>query len=1144
MTFLGVNNVGFNNPAISWGEFERRLSGNSTFLDFPRSHKRAKPAAKNIPRPAGTQTPYAELHAHSYFSFLDGASSPVDLVEEAVRLGLSGLALTDHDGFYGAAQFAEAAELYPELLTLYGSELSLGLSAPQNGVPDPEGDHLLVLAKGTEGYHRLAAAITEGQLSKHAEKGRPEYALDDLAERSKGYWTVLTGCRKGAVRRAMLSASSLDNGAAAAQKQIRLLLDRFGPEHLVVELIDHGAAAESAHNDILADIAARHNLPVVASNNVHYATTRRYQLAQTLAAIRARRSLSALDGWLPAGPTAFLRSGAEMAHRFRRYPGAIENTVTVAQEHTFLLTKAKPRLPKISLPTGHSQISYLREQTWLGAQKVYPTLSERAKERIEHELNVIEYKDFSGYFLIVKELVDFARSRGILCQGRGSAASSAVCYCLGVTAIDPLFYDLPFERFLNVERNEEPDIDVDFDSRRREEVIQHVYQTYGRRNAAQVCNVITYRPKFAVRDVAKALGYSAGQQDAWAKQLDGHPRSVDSDDTDIPADVVQLANDIGRFPRHLGIHSGGMVLTDRPVSEIVPIERARMEDRTVLQWDKDDCAYMGLVKFDLLGLGMLSAISQCFDMVEEHCGKRWDLSTIPREEAAVYDQLCLADSIGVFQVESRAQMGMLPRLRPRCFYDLVVEVGLVRPGPIQGGAVHPYMRRRAHKLGERGPGAEPESYDHPKLKPVLERTLGIPIFQEQLMQMAMAVADFDAKDADVLRRAMGSKRGVERIDSVKNKLFEGMKNNGIPDETAQKLYTQIAAFANFGFAESHSLSFALLVYHSAWLRLHYPAAFVAALLRAQPMGFYSPRTLIEDAKRHGVKVLGPDVLFSRAQTDLEPYGTEGSTPTPRAQCYNAVQAPVGVFQPHAPHDFSSHRHDGHCAVRLGLSSIKNIGLPLAERIESQRRQRSFTDIFDLSRRCQLNADHLESLALAGALASLNAERRSALWLAGPASQEREGQLPGTAVAFEAPVLPFFDSWDEVVADLATTGISPEDHPVRHMRASLRERNVLSAKELLTTEPGKRVRVGGLVTHRQRPATAQNTTFINLEDETGLVNVVCSEGLWRRYRSIANNSRGLIIRGLLERTKDNVVNIIADKLDTLEIPLGIRSRDFQ
>ncbi|MFC6343920.1 DNA polymerase III subunit alpha, partial [Nocardioides hankookensis] len=561
-----------------------------------------------------------------------------------------------------------------------------------------------------------------------------------------------------------------------------------------------------------------------------------------------------------------LRSGVEMARRFARYPGAVARTVTIADELAFDLQKATPRLPKDGIPDGHTPMTWLRELTERGFARRYAgtELEAEAREKVEHELTVIDQKDFAGYFVIVHDIVAFARGERILCQGRGSAASSAVCYALGITAIDPVFYRLPFERFISEHRDEEPDIDVDFDSDRREEVIQWVYDKYGRHNAAQVANVVGYRPKMAVRDAAKALGHSPGQQDAWSKQITSWTAVASDGEHGVPAPVVELANQFLGAPRHLGIHSGGMVLTERPIGEVVPIERARMEKRTVLQWDKDACEFMGLVKFDLLGLGMLGALDHMMRIVEEHLGERWELETIPKEEPAVYDMLCRADSIGVFQVESRAQIGTLPRLQPRTFYDLAIEIALIRPGPIQGGAVHPYVRRAT--------GREEVTYAHPSLVPVLERTLGVPLFQEQLMDMARTLGDCTRDEADLLRRAMGSKRGVERIESIKEKLYTGMADKGLVGAEADAIYLKILSFANFGFAESHALSFAKLVYASSWCKLHYPGAFLAALLRNQPMGFYSPQSLVHDARRHGVEVLRPDLVRSGALADLEGAG--------------------------------------------------------------------------------------------------------------------------------------------------------------------------------------------------------------------------------------------------------------------------------
>lgn len=1103
--------------------------------------------------------PYAELHVHSNFSFLDGASGPDELVEQAVRLGLSGLALTDHDGFYGAPLFAEIAAKYTSpsrrLSTVYGAELSLDLSGPQNGVPDPMGTHLLVLARGVEGYHRLAGAMTEAHLTGD-EKGRPVYDIDDLIDRGRGHWVVLTGCRKGTVRTTLRT-----RGPRAAAAEVTRLVAQFGAESVVVELIDHRYPSDDDDNDVLAGIAHDAGLPIVATNNVHYATQERFRLAASMASIRARRSLMEMEGWLPAWGAAHLRSGAEQAQRFTRYPGAIEYSVTLASELAFDLQAASPRLPKQGIPAGHSPISWLRHLVEEGFDTYYAGRPHEmaARERIEHELAVIEAKDFAGYFTIVHDIVAFARSQGILCQGRGSAASSAVCYALGITVIDSVAYGLPFERFISEHRDDEPDIDVDFDSGRREEVIQWVYERYGRRNAAQVANIISYRPKSAIRDAAKALGYSVGQQDAWSKQaspwthtLTPEPRPASDTKSNrdsqqereheaapgVPADVVGLANQLLRAPRHLGIHSGGMVLTERPIGEVCPIERARMTDRTVLQWDKEGCASMGLVKFDLLGLGMLSALDHMMRLTEQHLGEPWTLQSIPIEEPGVYDMLCRADSVGVFQVESRAQIGTLPRLQPRSFYDLAIEIALIRPGPIQGGAVHPYIRRRL--------GKDPVTFVHPDLEPALARTLGVPLFQEQLMAMAMALGDCTADDADLLRRAMGSKRGIERIESIRDKLYEGMQRRGLVDEVADAVYAQILSFANFGFAESHALSFAKLVYVSSWFKLHYPAAFLTGLLRAQPMGFYSPQSLTHDARRHGVSVLGPDIHASSATAELQPLGA--SLPTGLDACLRP-SSPVAAFDPNGPDPTRTHRRDTNFAVRLGLNSVRGISTDIAQRIVEARARQPYRDPTDLSRRAALDSGHLEALATAGAFTSLGLDRRQALWESG--STEHDGHLPGATPHASAPALPAMTKTEMTLADLWATGVSPSAHPIEHLRTQLAGLGILAIAELRAIDPGRRVHVAGLVTHRQRPGTASGITFLNLEDETGMLNVVCSVGLWQRYRRTALNSAGLVVRGVLERN-EGAINLVADKLQSLDrvqpdaeaaLRTRHRSRDF-
>jgi error-prone DNA polymerase len=1149
--------MGWNNPPVPWREHERLLAGRAAepVTDAPVSRRRRLPGA-TVERPEGDVTPYAELHAHSHFSFLDGASSPADLVAEAIGLGLRGLAVTDHDGLYGAPALAEAARMLrpssgKPLPTMYGAELSLGLTGPQNGVADPEGEHLLVLARGVEGYHRLAGALTDAHLRGEqgerdaATKGRPRYDLGELAERAEGHWLVLTGCRKG-----FRSAEGVER-----------LVDLFGAESVVVELTDRRTPGGDRVNDRLAALAGDLRLPTVATGNVHYARPEGHRLADAMAAIRARCSLAEMDGWLPP-PTAYLRSGEEMARLFGRYPGAVARSVTLAEECAFDLRAATPRLPLWSIPAGHTPMSWLRHLTDEGFAERYAHLphADEARVRIEDELDLIERKGFAGYFVIVHDIVAEARRRAILCQGRGSAASSAVCFALGITVIDSVRYRLPFQRFLSADREEEPDIDVDFDSDRREEIIQWVYDTYGRRNAAQVANVISYRPRMAVRDAAKALGYSPGQQDAWAKLVHNWTNVGEPDG--VPDPVIALAGELLKAPRHLGIHSGGMVLTDRPIGEVVPIERARMERRTVLQWDKDACEYMGLVKFDLLGLGMLSALDHMMRIVGQRLEEHWTLATLPTEEPAVYDMLCRADSIGVFQVESRAQIGTLPRLRPREFYDLVIEIALIRPGPIQGGAVHPYIRRAT--------GKEKPTYIHKDLEDywVLGRTLGVPLFQEQLMKMAEVLARCTKGEIDLLRRAMGSKRGEERIEQLHDELIARMRKKGLTAQEAETTYQQILAFANFGFAESHALSFAKLVYASSWLKLHYPGAFLAGLLRAQPMGFYSPQSLVQDARRHGVEVRRPSLVRSGAVADLEPLDSEklasgepdrgvGSVSTsqfseedPRGTCLRDHSGRTDWI-PGTPDPTPEHRRDGRYAVRLGLDSVRGIGKEVAERIVAARVQRPFADQLDLSRRAELEPRHLEALATAGVFEDAFGQgRREALWAAG--WTEREGQIEGVDIAVPAPELPVMDDVQLMLSDLWATGVTPDGHPFGHIRERLRSYGIPAIADLPRYGAGRVLTVAGFVTHRQRPSTAGGVTFLNLEDETGMLNVVCLSDVWRKHRKIATSAAAMLVEGRLERV-DGVTNLVALRLGSLEqihpeaaraLAARHRSRDFR
>ncbi len=1088
--------------------------------------------------------PYAELHCHSNFSFLDGASHPEELVEEAARLGIETLALTDHDGMYGVVRFAEAARAVG-LPTVFGAELSVGLTRPQNGVADPEGTHLLILAADPEGYTRLCRAISVAHLQ-GGDKGRPLVDLGLLAAIGAGalpdfgafpitvpqpdgpssdrwppsnhwltsnhwppsnHWMVLTGCRKGIV-----PAALVDHGPARAASELQRLQRLFGPDRVVVELWDHGDPLDSTRNDALVAIAARTGAPIVATNNVHYHHPSRRRLATALAAVRARRSLDEMDGWLPAAASAHLRSGGEQLRRFARYPAVVERAAELGRECAFDLALVAPDLPPWPVPEGHTEMSWLRRLTEEGAIRRYGSRSAprhpKAWPQIDHELDMIEQLGFAGYFLIVWDIVEFCRTHDIFCQGRGSAANSAVCYALGITKADSVALGLLFERFLSPERDGPPDIDVDIESGRREEAIQYVYRRYGRGAAAQVANVITYRAKSAVRDMGKALGAAPGQLDAWSKQVDAWgPLSTTAalPDHEIPPQVMTLAGQVQHFPRHLGIHSGGMVICDRPVAEVCPVEWARMADRSVLQWDKDDCAAAGLVKFDMLGLGMLTVLHAAVDHVRAFHGVEVDLADL-QQETEVYDMLCRADSVGIFQVESRAQMATLPRLKPRTFYDLVVEVALIRPGPIQGGSVHPYIRRRN--------GLEEVTYLHPLLEKSLAKTLGVPLFQEQLMQMAIDVAGFTPAESDRLRQAMGSKRSVEKMTALKERLYQGMEERGITGEVADAVWDKLVAFANFGFPESHSVSFAYLVYSSSWMKYHYPSAFCAGLLDGQPMGFWSPQTIVADSRRHGVEVRRPDVNASADKSVLEP-----SSPSA-----------------------------GGAAVRLGLSYIRTIGADLAERIAGGR---PYRDMEDMVARTGVTRPQAEALATAGAFDCFGLSRRAALWSAGAVaaaggrSPSIQARLGGLTTGGQAPALPPMTPVEDHQADLWATGLSPDSYPTEFVRAELAAAGVVTAAGLVDVAPGARVRVAGVVTHRQRPATAQGVIFINLEDETGLINVICSAGAWARYRRVARSSPSLVIDGRLERV-ETVINVVAERIRPLLLDdRGVlRSRDFR
>ncbi len=1098
--------MGFTNPAMPWSELEARLSNGRAPSsvawngggDGPALSAKRQPFETVVSR-ASSAVPYAELHCRSNFSFLEGAAHPEELAEVAASLGLSALAITDRNGLYGIVRFAEAARAVG-LPTIFGVELDC-VNIPAYTT---EGS-IVLLCRGAQGYAHMARAVSEGQLA--GSKGAPVFTFATVGATVRDQCVVLTGGAQGAVVRALV-----EHGPAEAERMLRILIDSFGARNVLVELWDHGDPIDAVRNDQLVQLAAMLDLECVATNNVAYAMPAQHRLATALTAVRHRCGLNEVDHLLPPAATAYLRSGEEQERRFARYPGVVERTAELAQEIAFDLSLVAPQLPPFPCPDGFTEMSYLRHLVHAGAVHRYGdkpesqdedlSLRARAWRTIDHELEIIETLGFAGYFLVVWDIVRFCEEQGILCQGRGSAANSAVCFSLGITKADAVSLGLLFERFLSPERDGPPDIDIDIESGRREEVIQYVYARHGRHHAAQVANVITYRSRSAVRDMARALGYSAKQQDSWSKQVDAWGTvsiTASQRDHNIPDLVLEMAAEVENMPRHLGIHSGGMVMCDRPIVEVCPVEWARMENRSVLQWDKDDCASIGLVKFDLLGLGMLSALSNAVAFISEHRGYELDLATIPQEDD-VYAMLCRADTVGVFQVESRAQMSTLPRLKPRRFYDLVVEIALIRPGPIQGGSVHPYIRRRN--------GQEPITYLHPLLENSLGKTLGVPLFQEQLMQMAIDVAGFTASEADQLRQAMGSKRSQARMQRLKQRLYEGMAERGIRGDIADEIFIKMAAFANYGFPESHSVSFAYLVYSSSYIKLHEPAVFCAALLNAQPMGFWSPHTLVQDARRHGVVVHTPDINQSNDLAILQP-------------CADSC---------------------GGLAVRLGIGSVRGIGADLA-RIIAQRRP--YESIDHVVRNVpELSRKQIEALATAGAFTeSFGDDRRHALWEAGAHGHGSIEHLQGVLGLNSRPTLPGMEPVEEAIADIWATGISPDGHPTVFMREQLSAKGVRTAEQLAAVPHQDRVWVAGIVTHRQRPMSARGATFISLEDETGLINVVCSKGCWARHRAVARDATALLVRGRVE-CASGVVNVVAEQLLPLFAPVAVPSRDFR
>lgn len=1073
---------------------------------------------------------YAELHCRTNYSFLTGASHADELVERAIELGYRGLAITDENTLAGVVRAFAAArsagQAHPELAftLLIGAELTFNDAPP-----------LVVWAADRAGYGNLCRLLTLGRC--RAPKGECWLSWDDFAAHHEG---LIAGVAPGlagdrwplahlapghkshewyqpalAARAAMLQREDQQPDLAPLRRCSELLGDRA---YLLGEL--YWGVDDRARLGQLCQLSQATGLPLLAAGDVLYHDRGRMPLHDVLTATRHQTTVAEAGALLQPNAERHLRPLVEVQRQFAAVPAALARTLEVVGRCRFRLDELRYEYPEELAPAGQTPLEYLRDLVWQGAARRYPQgLSTKVRGLLAHELQLIEELHYEAYFLTVWDLVRFARSRGILCQGRGSAANSAVCYVLGVTSVDPDTSDLLFERFISRERNEAPDIDVDFEHERREEVLQYLYQKYGRHRAGLAAAVITYRSRSAIRDVGKALGLSLDRVDALAKQVDGY-QNID----DLPARCQAVGLDpqsrIGRqlcllvdqllgFPRHLSQHVGGMVMTRGNLNELVPIENAAMDGRTVIQWDKEDLEELGLLKVDCLCLGMLSAIRRCFALIERHAGRQLTLANIPAEDTEVYDMICAADTVGVFQIESRGQMSMLPRLRPRCWYDLVIEVAIVRPGPIQGNMVHPFLRRRN--------GDELVTYPNQEIRAVLERTLGVPIFQEQAMKLAIVAAGFTPGEADQLRRAMGAWRKTGVIERFRAKLLEGMRSRGLSEEFAEQVFRQIRGFGEYGFPESHAASFALLVYVSAWLKHHYPAAFTAALLNSQPMGFYAPAQLVACARRHGVEIRPADVNFSDWDSTLEP--ASGST--------------------------------GGWALRLGLRQIAGLPVAAAEAIMAARtRQGPFTAVADFANRCGLGQAIIARLGEADAFASLRQDRRTALWQA--LGQERR---PLDQPLFEplsqsddeiAELLPPLSLPEEVSADYQAFGLTLRAHPLSFCRPQLDELRVTRAADLANAVDGRQCRVAGLVILRQRPATAKGITFVTLEDETGTANLVVKPDIWQRHYQICRTSSAWLAHGKLER-RSGVIHVVVNRLEDLAVaplPQRIHSRDFR
>lgn len=1008
---------------------------------------------------------YSELHARSCFSFLDGASSPEELVHQALQLGLPALALTDLNGVYGVVAAREALvnaceltrknEGAARLKLLYGSELHF------------DDDCAVALVQSREGYANLTTAITEGRLA--GGKGEFKLSLATLAQHNQGLFFLCGGPRSAAMR-------LLQEGQPAqAEARLGALRDALGKElPLHVELVRHQAPGDHERSLAMAALAKRLKLPLVATNDVYFHAPDRKPFHDILRCVQGGFPLAEAGRRLLPNPEAHLKTGAQLERLFCDLPGAVARSGELASQVRFSLCDVRYHYPAPDLPPGESADAYLARLCHEGLKKRLGAAADRHLGKLRHELNLIAELEYAGYFLTMYEVVLTCDAKGILCQGRGSAANSLVCFSLGITSVPPDTIDMLFERFISRERREPPDIDLDIEHERREEIIQHVYAKYGRRHAAMVCEVIRYQWRSALRDVGKALGFQEAQLLRMSKFLshafeDLTPQALEAAGVE-PGNpkvrqLLELTRAMTGIPRHLSIHVGGFVLSEKPLSQSVPIENGRMADRTVIQWNKDDVDAMGMFKLDLLGLGMLTVLSKCFALVKRHQGVLLTLQTVPAEDPETFQMLRASDSVGVFQVESRAQMNMLARLKPTTFYDLVIEVAIVRPGPIQGKMVHPFLRRRR--------GEEEVHYPHPKLKAILHKTLGVPLFQEQVMRLAEAVGGYTAGQADQLRRDMAAWNSGGKLDRHRDRLIEGMQKSGLSLPFAERVFEQMRGFGSYGFPESHAAAFAHLAYVSAYLKRHFPAEFACALLNAQPMGFYSPAVIINDAKRHGLHVLPTDIQHSRWDCSLE---------------------------------------SG--ALRLGLRLVRGLGEAVGNVIVRAREADGpFRSVEALLKRAGLPKRALVPLAAAGALDSLY-ERREALWRASGAAQGDGALFRGVEINEPKAELPRLSELERLTLDGNYAQAFPGRHPMELVREKLERQGVLSARELAGHEPNRQVSVAGLVITRQKPDTAQGVVFVTVEDETGHVDISFSRGAFHRFQDVVRLSTALVVRGTL------------------------------